>query len=119
GWALRRTVELSSWLAYGAGLAIGGMWLVGVQLERGPVWAVPAALTFGVVATGLGAWHRLAAPLVGGSIITVVTTFVATGSDPTAVPVWIWLATGGLALLGTAVLIERSSGAVLRRFLRR
>ena len=109
GWALRRVVELNSWLAYGAGLTIGGMWLVGVQLDRDPIWAIPAALTLGIAAAGAGAWHRLAAPLVGGTIITAVTTFIATGSDLSAIPTWSWLATGGLALLGTAVLIERTS----------
>lgn len=109
GWALRRTLGVNSWLAYGAGLAIGGIWLIGVQLDRDPVWAVPAALTLGIAAAGLGAWHRLAAPLIGGTVITAITTFMATGSDLAAIPTWSWLAAGGLALLATAVLIERTS----------
>lgn len=114
GRVVRRTLlgnsrVVNSWVAYGAGLVIGGTWLVGVQLERDPVWAVPAAVTFGVAATGLGARYRLTAPLVVGTIVTVATTVVATGADPAAIPVWIWLAAGGFALLGTAVLIERTS----------
>lgn len=109
GAALRRVVEINSWLAYGCGLTVGGMWLIGVQLERNPVWVVPAALTLGIVAAGVGAWHRLAAPLIGGTVITATTTFIATGSDLSAIPTWSWLAAGGLALLGTAVLIERTS----------
>lgn len=116
GWALRRTTGITSWLAYAAGLTIGGLWLVGVQLERNPMWALPAAVTLGVTAAALGAWRRLAAPLVVGTAITAATTFVAMGSDLRAVPTWTWLALGGLALLGVAVLIERTSqhGTTLR-----
>ena len=109
GWALRRTAGINSWLAYAAGLSIGGLWLVGVQIERNPVWALPAAVTLGVAAAALGAWRRLAAPLVLGTVITAATTFVAMGSDLRAVPTWTWLAVGGLTLLGVAVLIERTS----------
>ena len=77
---------------------------------------VPAAVTFGVTAAAIGAWRRLAAPLVAGTAITAATTFVAMGSDLSAVPTWTWLALGGLALLGIAVLIERTSqhGTTLR-----
>ncbi|MEQ9164177.1 MAG: hypothetical protein RLN74_15795, partial [Ilumatobacter fluminis] len=109
GWALRRTTGINSWLAYAAGLSIGGLWLVGVQIERNPVWALPSAVTLGVAAAALGAWRRLAAPLVIGTVITAATTFVAMGSDLRAVPTWTWLAVGGLTLLGVAVLIERTS----------
>ncbi|MAT03592.1 MAG: hypothetical protein CL424_00885 [Acidimicrobiaceae bacterium] len=116
GSALRRTTGITSWLAYGAGLTIGGLWLVGAQIDRGPVWALPAAVTLGVTAAALGAWSRLAAPLVIGTVITAATTFVAMGSDLRAVPTWTWLALGGASLLGVAVVIERTSqrGTTLR-----
>jgi hypothetical protein len=109
GYVLRRHVDLTSWFAYAPGLVIGGLWLLSVQLERDTVWAIPAGLTLGIVAAGAGAWNRLAAPLVIGTAITASTTFVATGSDLSAIPNWTWLATGGLGLLGLAVLIERTS----------
>ncbi|MCB0969891.1 MAG: hypothetical protein KDB37_23865, partial [Ilumatobacter sp.] len=88
----------------------------GTQIDRNPVWALPAAVTFGVTAAAIGAWRRLAAPLVAGTAITAATTFVAMGSDLRAVPTWMWLALGGVALLGIAVLIERTSqhGTTLR-----
>jgi len=116
GWALRRTTGINSWLAYAAGLTIGGLWLVGVQIDRDPVWALPAAVTLGVSTAAIGAWRRLAAPLVLGTVVTAATTFVSMGSDLRAVPAWTWLALGGLALLGVAVLIERTSqrGTTLR-----
>ena len=107
GIAVRRTLDVNSWFAYSGTLAISCLWLTSVQLERDTHWAFPLALTIGMVAVGLGAWHRLAAPLVGGTIFTAITIFVAAGSDLTAIPGWAWLATGGLSLLGLAVLIER------------
>jgi hypothetical protein len=107
GIAVRRTLQVNSWFAYSGSLAISCLWLTSVQLERSTDWALPLALTIGIVAVGLGAWHRLAAALVGGTLFTTVTIFVAAGSDLNAIPGWAWLATGGLALLGLAVLIER------------
>ena len=108
GATLRSTLGTNSWFAYGAALVLPGLWLTSVHVDRDTVWALPLLLTIGVIATGLGAWHRLAAPLVGGTVLTVVGGFLATGSDLTAVPTWTWLALGGATLLGLAVLIERN-----------
>ena len=60
-----------------------------------------------IAAAGLGAWFRLGAPLVGGTAITTLTVLVASWSALEGTPTWVWLAVGGAALLGTAVLIER------------
>jgi hypothetical protein len=121
GLTARTAFGVNSWLAYTAGLTIGGLWLTSVQIERDTVWAVPAALTFALVAVCIGAWRRLAAPLVGGTVITATTVFVATGSDLRAIPTWAWFATGGLCLLGVAVLIERTGkpGGGLRELVER
>ena len=108
GATLRSTLGANSWLAYGAALIVPGLWLTSVHIDRSTVWALPLLLTIGMVAAGLGAWHRLAAPLVGGTVLTAVGVFLATGSDLTAVPNWTWLALGGATLLGLAVLIERN-----------
>lgn len=109
GVAARRTMPVGSWVAYSGGMAIAGIWLTSVQLDRETVWAVPLALTIGMVAAGIGAWRRLAAPLVGGVAVIGSTLLLAVGDDLTDVPTWAWLAVGGLALLGVAVLIERAS----------
>lgn len=108
GALLRRRVRLGSWVAYAPGITVGGLWLLTVQVERDTAWALPAALTFGIAAAGIGAWRRLAAPLAGGTAITLVTTFVATGNDLTAIPTWAWLAVGGSTLITIAVAIERA-----------
>ncbi len=108
GIAARRQLAVSSWLAYSAPLAVAGLWLTSVQIDRDTVWALPLAITIGLVAVAIGGWRRLAAPLVGGTVLTAITIFVASGSDLRAIPTWAWLAVGGSALLGVAVLIERA-----------
>ncbi|MDW3213273.1 MAG: hypothetical protein R8G01_04690 [Ilumatobacteraceae bacterium] len=108
GRALRAEFGVSSWVAYTAALVIPGLWLPAAHLDRDPVWVLPLLLTLGVVAAGLGAWHRLAAPLVGGTVLCGIATVLATGSDLTAIPTWVWLALGGGSLIATAVLIERA-----------
>jgi hypothetical protein len=114
GVAARRTLPVNSWLAYSGGLTIAGMWLTSVQVERDTVWAVPTALTIGMVAAGIGAWRRLAALLIGGVVLIATTLLVAIGRDLTDLPTWAWLAIGGLGLLGAAVLIERASTESLK-----
>jgi hypothetical protein len=109
GFAARRTLTLNSWLAYGAGFLIGGIWLIEVQVERDTMWAIPAAVTLGALGVGIGGWRRLAAPLVCGVTLIVWSVLLASADDLREVPTWGWLATGGLALLGVAVLIERAS----------
>ena len=109
GVAARRTLDVSSWLAYTGGLVIAGIWLTSVQLDRETVWAIPLAVTVGAFAAGIGAWRRLAAPLVGGVALITTTVVVAAGRDLTELPTWTWLAAGGLGLLATAVLIERAA----------
>jgi hypothetical protein len=108
GLTARRTLAVSSWLAYSASIAIAGVWLTSVQLERDTVWALPLALTIGIAAVALGAWHRLGAPLLGGTVLTAVTVLVASATDWRAIPPWAWLALGGSMLLGVAVVIERA-----------
>ncbi|MEO6651153.1 MAG: hypothetical protein ABIP17_00665, partial [Ilumatobacteraceae bacterium] len=108
GLTVRSTLQTNSWLAYSAALAIPGLWLTTVELDRDTAWALPLLLTIGVLAAAIGGWQRLAAPLVGGTALAVIGVFLATGSDLTAIPTWTWMALGGGALIGTAVLIERA-----------
>ncbi len=122
GIVARRTLGVSTWLAYSAGFLLLGGWLVAVQIERDTVWALPLALTIGMGSAALGAWRRLAAVLVGGVVLVAVTLGAAIGDGLTDVPTWVWLAAGGLGLLGTAVVIERmgrSGAAGLREMARR
>lgn len=108
GLAARSTMRANTWLAYSAAMTIPALWLTGVELDRSPVWAIPLLLTIGIGATLAGAWRRLAAPLVGGTLLTMLGVFLATGSDLRAIPIWVWLGAGGAVLIGAAVMIERS-----------
>ncbi len=122
GVAARRAAPTPTWLAYSPMLVVASLWLLPVQIERDTEWALPLTLAIALGSVAAGAWRRLAAPLVGGTALTVATTFVATGSDLRAIPTWAWFAVGGAALLGTAVLIERtgkqgtSLGDLVRRW---
>jgi hypothetical protein len=107
GWVVRRNQQLNSWAAYSAGLLLSATWLLSVHLERNTAWTIPTALTIGIATVAIGAWHRLAALLVGGTVMTAGTVFVAANIDLRALPTWTWLAVGGLALLGVAIAIER------------
>jgi len=108
GFLSRRFGKPSSWAAYSPALVISGLWLVLTVAGRNPGWAIPAALTVGIIAAGLGAWFRLGAPLVGGTAITTLTILAASWNALEGTPTWVWLALGGTALLGIAVAIERS-----------
>ncbi len=111
GNAARRHEGVNSWVAYSGALTISGLWLTSVQIDRETVWALPLAITIGLIGVAIGGWRRLAAPLVGGTLLTAVSIFVASGSDLREIPTWAWLAVGGTALLAVAVLIERASSS--------
>jgi hypothetical protein len=113
GWLLRRTLTVSSWLAYSPGLGLVGTWLVATQLESGTDWATFGALAVGTVALALGGVRRLGAPLVLGTLMVLATIVVSAGARLAATPTWVWIAAGGLGLLVIAALIERSERPLL------
>ncbi len=100
--------EASSWLAYVPGLllAIGP-----ALLERFADGSSGHALYAGTVAVAaviVGGWWRQVGPLVVGTATLAVVTVhesLAAGVD---VPTWVWLASGGAALLGAAIAMERN-----------
>ena len=113
GWLLRRTLTVSSWLAYSPGLGMVGAWLIATQLEAGTDWATFGALAVGTTAIALGGVRRLGAPLVLGTVMLVATILVSAGARLAATPTWVWIAVGGTALLVIAALIERSERPLL------
>ncbi len=113
GWGVRRTQPVTTWFAYGPGLALGGTWLLASQVEPNTDWATLGALALGVVSIGIGGWHRLGAPLVAGSVMIAGTVVVSAGARLAAAPTWSWIALGGTGLLVVAALIERSDRPLL------
>jgi hypothetical protein len=105
--ARRRTPQLSSWLAFGPGLAAALLPSLGLALDQDGV-ARPLLLTAGALLVVLaGARARLQAPLVLGAV-----TLLALGVDavwPVAaqLPRWATIGAAGLLLLWLGATAER------------
>ena len=105
----RRLVGCSSWLASGPGLAFVGGWLLTTEIARDVRWSLPALLLTGLLAVAIGGLRRLAAPLVLGTVMIATTVAAAAGPRLADLDTWVWLAVGGAALIGLAVLVERTA----------
>lgn len=113
GWLLRRTIPVSTWLAYSPGLGMAGTWLIATQLDTRTDWATFGALIVGVLALAIGGVKRLGSPLVLGTLMVVSTIVVSAGPRLATTPTWAWIAVGGVGLLVMAALIERSERPLL------
>ena len=102
----------SSWSTVAPGFALAAGWLAISLGARGDSWRVFVGLGVGVAAVAVGGWRRLAAPLVLGTALTASMIVLGARNGLATLPVWSWLAFGGAALLGLAVLLERKAGAV-------
>ena len=109
GFGIRRWQRVSTWLAYGPGLALLSAWVTAVDTERHADWSAMAGLLIGIIAISVGGWKRMAAPLVIGTALLTTTVVIASGSQLASLPGWSWLVVGGVALLGLAASIERRS----------
>jgi hypothetical protein len=107
GVGIRRWQSVSTWLAYGPGLALLSAWVSAVDTGRHADWSAMAGLLIGITAIAVGGWKRMAAPLVIGTALLTTTVVIASGSQLASLPGWSWLVVGGVALLGLAAAIER------------
>ena len=105
-WFRREQAGPSSWIAYGPVLALLGTHLLTTQVTTGQVGRIAVAVGTGVVAVAVGGLRRLAAPLLGGTALVTASVVLASGHQLASLPVWVWLAVGGLGLLTVAGLIE-------------
>ena len=101
--------RVSTWLAYGPGLALLSAWVSAVDTGRHADWSAMAGLLIGIMAIAVGGWKRMAAPLVIGTVLLTTTVVIASGSQLASLPGWSWLVVGGVAMLGLAASIERRS----------
>jgi len=106
GMWFRRRQGVNSWIAYGPVLAVAGTHLLTTQAATGQVGRVAMAVGVGVVAVAAGGLRRLASPLLGGTALVTASVVLASGHQLASLPVWVWLAVGGLGLLTVAGLIE-------------
>ena len=107
GLLARNDGPLSSWLAYAPPVAILGGASLAERVGGGAAWHGLVAGAVGVVAVALGAHHRLIGPLLVGTVLVVAVSAHETVAVTAEVPTWLWLCTGGAALLGAGVGMER------------
>jgi hypothetical protein len=109
GYATRRkNPEIGSWLAYGPAIGLlGGAALMERLAGGGSTHALVAGIV-GVVAVGIGGWRRLAAPIFLGTALLVGVAGYESLAVTTALPTWVWLATGGTLLLAVGIVLERT-----------
>jgi hypothetical protein len=107
GWGARRGEALSSWPAYGPGLAVGLLPSLAVALGD-PGLARP--LLLGAVAlagTALGARRRLQAPLVVCGSVLAMDALAQIAPYAAALPRWAAIGAAGLALVLMGATYER------------
>lgn len=98
----------SSWVAYGPAIAMLAASGIAERIGGGSAYHSLFAGAVGVAAVAFGGWRRSLAPLLLGTA-TLVVVVAREGLDSGAgIPTWAWLAAGGLALIGSAVAMERN-----------
>ncbi len=111
----RRSGSLrSSWVVDVPPLLLVAVPAVFERLAGGGGWHAVLAGVLALGAVVLGGVRRGAGPLVVGTVLLVVLVAVEVFAVVAAVPTWVWLAVGGLALLAAAALIERHGGTPAR-----
>ena len=120
GWQLRRQASgasaadrLSSWVAYGPAIALLGGAALAERLSGGGAWHGLAAGAVGAAAVVAGGWRRLAGPLFLGTGLVATVTILESLATLAGVPTWAWLAAGGVTLLTTGIVLERSATSPL------
>ena len=113
--AVRARPTVSSWIAYGPGLAgallpsLAWVFFGGGQPQRR---LLLGAAALGVVLLG-ARWRRQAPVLLGGATLALVALHeLAVGWD--RIPRWLFLAAGGFVLIGLAVTYERQRRELAR-----
>lgn len=106
--ALRWTT-VRSYAAVGPGLLVVGQALLLAQLRPDGEWAAVTALAVGITWVAVGAWRRLGAYLLAGTLLVTVTVAVSSGERLAALPGWVWMLCGGIALVALATAVERGA----------
>jgi hypothetical protein len=103
----QREHGVGSWLAHAPAVVLMGGAALLERLAGGPAWHALVAGAVGTVAVAAGGARRLAGPLLVGTLVVVGTTIHETLGVTTAVGTPVWLAIGGVVLLGAGVGMER------------
>jgi hypothetical protein len=98
----------SSWVAYGPAIALLAGSALAERIGGGTAWHSVIAGAVGVAAVVVGGSRRALAPLLLGTATLIAVVLREVLDTGAGVPTWLWLATGGAALLASAVAMERS-----------
>ncbi len=110
----RNRPETSSWKAYGIPLAFLLLTPIVQRIGGGASAHALIAGVSAVVAVGVGATRRLAAPLYLGTGAIVSVTLWETMDVAAGMPAWMWMAVGGSALISGAVILERRDASTIQ-----
>jgi hypothetical protein len=102
------TTRMSSWAAYAFPLALFELSAFIESINTGSRVHSVIGGAVAIIAIALGAWRKLSAPLMIGTIALVIFIVREIFHVADAVPVWAWIATGALVLIGVAVVLEKS-----------
>jgi hypothetical protein len=102
-----RSIGTSSWIAYGPIVGLLGGSALLERMAGGAGWHAVAAGAVAILAVAAGGARRLAAPLLLGSGLLVALVGFETLAVTSGLPTWVWLALGGMTLLGAGVAMER------------
>jgi hypothetical protein len=108
GALVRRKVEASSWLAYGAALTTMTVHLLATLVDTHDTSRAGVAIACSVLAVAFGGMRRLAAPMFVGIGLLISALLIELGPNLARLSVWAWVAAGGVALIGVAIAIERA-----------
>jgi hypothetical protein len=98
----------SSWVAYGPAIAMLAASGIAERIGGGSAYHSLFAGAVGVAAVAFGGWRRSLAPLLLGTATLVIVVAREALDTGAGIPTWAWLAAGGVALIGSAVAMERN-----------
>ena len=98
----------SSWVAYGPAIAMLAASGIAERIGGGSAYHSLFAGAVGVAAVAFGGWRRSLAPLLLGTATLVIVVAREAFDSGAGIPTWAWLAAGGVALIGSAVAMERN-----------
>ena len=90
---------------------MGGLWLVAQCFDDLTATRLSATLAIGIAAVIVGVVRKLNPVAIAGAAVCLVTVWLASKDRLAALPTWVWAMTGGFALLGAAIGLERRTKA--------
>ncbi len=98
----------NSWSAYALPIVLFQVAVLSDSFQSGESIYSLIGGVVAVAAIAIGAWRKLAAPMVLGTLFLVVFILREIFRVASAVPIWAWIGAGAITLIITAVVLEKS-----------